>query len=53
MLFLLFQLGKEYYALEAAQVGEVLPLMGMKEGKKRVDWEARKLRYVPPTVGFA
>ncbi len=31
MLFLLFQLGKEYYALEADQVGEVLPLVGMKE----------------------
>ena len=31
MLFLLFQLGKEYYALEAAQVVEVLPLVGLKE----------------------
>jgi len=30
MLFLLFQLGKEYYALEADQVREVLPLVGMK-----------------------
>jgi chemotaxis-related protein WspB len=31
MLFLLFQLNKEYYALEAGQVREVLPLVGMKE----------------------
>ena len=31
MLFLLFQLGKELYALDAAQVTEVLPLVGIKQ----------------------
>ncbi len=31
MLFLLFQLGKEAYALEAAEVHEVLPLVGLTE----------------------
>ena len=31
MLFLLFQLGKERYALDAGQVSEVLPLLDVKE----------------------
>jgi len=31
MLFLLFQLGKDCYALEASQVVEVLPLLGVKQ----------------------
>ena len=30
MLFLLFQLGKEYYALDTAQIAEVLPLVSIK-----------------------
>jgi len=30
VLFIVFQLGKEYYALDAAQVDEVLPLVGIK-----------------------
>ena len=31
MLFLLFQLGRERYALEAGQVAAVLPLLSIKE----------------------
>lgn len=31
MLFILFQLGRDYYALEAAQVAEVLPLVRLKK----------------------
>lgn len=31
MLFLLFQLGQQTYALEASQVVEVLPLLGLKQ----------------------
>ena len=31
MLFLLFQVGKERYALEASRVVEVVPLLGMKQ----------------------
>jgi chemotaxis-related protein WspB len=31
MLFLLFQLGRDHYAINAAQVAEVLPLVQMKE----------------------
>ncbi len=31
MLFLLFQLGKDRYVLEAARVIEVLPLMDLKQ----------------------
>lgn len=31
MLFLVFQLGRDRYALEAAQVAEVLPLVGLKQ----------------------
>ena len=30
MLFILFQLGRDRYALDAAQVAEVLPLMELK-----------------------
>ena len=31
MLFLLFQLGRDRYALDSAQVAEVLPLLGIKQ----------------------
>jgi chemotaxis signal transduction protein len=31
MLFLLFQMGKDHYALDAGQVAEVLPLVSIKQ----------------------
>jgi len=42
MLFLLFQLAKDRYALDAGQVAEVLPWVGIKQipQARRVKWPA-------------
>ncbi|MFC3108490.1 chemotaxis protein CheW [Undibacterium arcticum] len=45
MLFLLFQLDKDRYALDACQVAEVLPLVGLKQIPGAPSWVAGAFSY--------
>ena len=47
MLFLLFELGRDRYALDALQVAEVLPLLALKEMPLAPPGVAGLLNYMP------
>lgn len=45
MLFLLFQIGQDHYALETGQVAVVLPLVGLKQMPATASWVAGVFTY--------